>query len=1702
MTRNTAPAEGGPSGARLEVKIGAFYLLCLLAETEPRGMAGAVTTRVKFQRGYEDHALDDIVVEALNAAGELAALEIQAKRTLDFTASDAAFAKLVGQIVSATGAAAERPIAAAIHRTSAKIERHYQQLLILARKLGSGVALRRALDAPRVVSAGMRDFAAAFQAQLRAAGADADDEALWRVLRRFQILVFDFESPGAMSDLLALTLCQTVLPAAMRDRARDLWSALEAKALSYDADGGELDRAELVRWLREERGLETVASRNTVVARRRLADHSQATLDAIDDRIGAITLDRSARIDRLTGALEGARYLEIVGASGSGKSHLLKALAQELGPEAFPLVLSPVRTPGGGWLALSRDLGFEGSAAEFLTELSASGATILFVDSLDRVTDASVQATIADLLTAAARTPDVRVVVTVGPDFGPDQRQWLPNAALDLLGRTAVLIGPLSDAEVAELARADHRLAQLLANPAAHDLTRNLYQLRQLLRGAASDPTPLSEAALSRIWWEGGPPLPRAERRDRLGALRGLASQVLDQVQRLDINEVDSGVVEALIQGDDLVELVFGARAAFKHDVLRDWSAANLLREEPDRLEKLPLDQLAAVGLGRAVELYARMLIEDDVSGQAWSALVGRLRAADVHPSWLRLALLALVRSEQVPMVLDRAFEALNANQGELLRDLIRVTVAADSEPGAARLEAAGIARDLIPTDLRIPTGLSWWRLTGWLLARIDQLEAPVGRDILHFLMLWRMANFAVDPYQPKIVARLYAWLTELEGTADAQAVRSTMSRLFAPDGVRRRGHDLTQDVRTLFLMSCEKSPELAASYLDGKTSGRWSDDRAGDILKFGAGLAKAAPAAMAAYTLEVLVTADKRSRREEGGRDRLRLEFPPGDWTHPSPSQGPFLTLLRTEPQTGLRLIRQILDHGLGLDTVDRAALVGFVLELPRRSVRVIAPGTYLLSRSVGAQGVLTSMLRALEAWGHEQVEAGRPVLEVVGDILGDEEAPAALLCVAIDVLLSHIEGPDPALMPFVTCPEALKLDHDRFIQDSIGLNRPERDDSPAVPGVVTNMSLWSRRSRQTSLDSDICAFLIHGDAETLEQVRDRLRTEIERLPAPNDPGLPTHDLRWHAEHALRVLDPANWRGVLVPQPDGGTATHYQYVEPPEEAEVLTPLRASANANLAESALTSALVDAVFDAGKRTPELIAQGLAWAQAQPWETLEEDDRDFEQATRWRAVVAAAVLVNLGSPQSDALPWTRAVLTRALAVQRTERAYQARYDGLALAAVGWCAMATARDPDPLRRVFDLARRDASTVINTLGASLALLSQTDARWPRSVLRIGLAAAIHPERDYDNPKRTAGRKARRARRLVAVVRAEQAWLQGGAEPGWPKLPQARRFKKRTGIRIQGPGATPPDPAPFSEEIAPQQWFNEHSGGAWLTAVENSPTLRTAPWIGSLVDAYRDFSDNAWGLGLALDTELSELPVRWLHPYGALRWRVALALEGDGFEAAVLNPMLALPDQGFLDASEEVIGLLDRLFFDEKALGIDRLVLCRRRIAERLVACGDWCRGRDDRRDTIALDLAGPLQTLFFHQPTGFVQGACYLPSHAEAFAPTLPALVELICDAPGRTYVTGYFLALADRAQSWIPFDVVLSAAEAWIGARPGDASFWRDQGYGRRLCALMTDQMSRLRAEGPDIVERARNLTAALIAAGVPEAMPLEIHLAVPA
>jgi|SRR5208337_2051010 len=96
-----SPAATGPGGAHFEAKVGAFYLLAMLLNAEPRGLPGTRVEKIQFQGAGDGFPLDDVIVHARSLDGDAALLEVQAKHKITFSPGDAVFEKVAGQIAEA-----------------------------------------------------------------------------------------------------------------------------------------------------------------------------------------------------------------------------------------------------------------------------------------------------------------------------------------------------------------------------------------------------------------------------------------------------------------------------------------------------------------------------------------------------------------------------------------------------------------------------------------------------------------------------------------------------------------------------------------------------------------------------------------------------------------------------------------------------------------------------------------------------------------------------------------------------------------------------------------------------------------------------------------------------------------------------------------------------------------------------------------------------------------------------------------------------------------------------------------------------------------------------------------------------------------------------------------------------------------------------------------------------------------------------------------------------------------------------------------------------------------------------------------------------------------------------------------------------------------------------------------------------------------
>lgn len=342
-----SPAASGPAGALFEGQVAAHYLLTLLAEADPRGLPGTIIARVALQRAGEGHPLDDVIVHGADRDGLDRTLEIQVKRTITFSPGDAVFRDVVHQLGHAMTTLdrshLRHQFAVATDRTSAKIAGPYQDVLRWARELETAAVFTSRLGRRGVANDDMRTFVATVRAHLVSIGCPSDDETVWHVLRRFQILTFDFDAPGSQLVELALERARHVLHASDAPRAAALWKTLTETAIRVAASGGNLDRARLVAALVDEDGFQLGGPRRSQVARETLAEEARLAAADFQGMIAGASLARASRVTALRAAMDQGRYVEIRGGPGVGKSGLLGLLLDQTLAEGRAIVLSTLR---------------------------------------------------------------------------------------------------------------------------------------------------------------------------------------------------------------------------------------------------------------------------------------------------------------------------------------------------------------------------------------------------------------------------------------------------------------------------------------------------------------------------------------------------------------------------------------------------------------------------------------------------------------------------------------------------------------------------------------------------------------------------------------------------------------------------------------------------------------------------------------------------------------------------------------------------------------------------------------------------------------------------------------------------------------------------------------------------------------------------------------------------------------------------------------------------------------------------------------------------------------------------------------------------------------------------------------------------------------------------------------------------------------
>lgn len=664
---------------------------------------------------------------------------------------------------------------------------------------------------------------------------------------------------------------------------------------------------------------------------------------------------------------------------------------------------------------------------------------------------------------------------------------------------------------------------------------------------------PQSEVDLVEAWWMRGgydahAPQALARQRGLIELAQSSAPDLGRNVRIRDLSTATRDVLAAL-EEDGLVQQVrTGHTVQFSHDIFFEWSFLHLLLDQGDDW----IATLTAAGeppaLARVVELLSQATYPFP---DLWSRELQALERAQLRPQWLRAWLVAPAFSPGFAEHAAMFAASLAANDHRLFGKLLVWMQAEKTTPNPMVL-SGNLGGDLdAATRIRLADSLGWpsdfaaWRrLLTWAIEQIQSIPDTYIRDLVTLFETWQVAaaDYPNDVSQ-RIVALCATWLLAIEDEhADRQFRYSRQANDAAPRPRLPTG--LETELRALVLRAARAYPDVVNAYLiKVETIESRSDRTFRELMVYSPVLAQTHSLQLAGvarrwFMQELPDDTSARWRREahEAGRrrraaaaippenrsrlDKLMLSgtsfmhhsFSRHDWERlsiggdhqgyfpASPLREPFHSLLIYDPTTGLALIRDVTNHAttawrqLHRHHHNSATPLPLVLVFPWGQQEFWGDDRhYFWFRGHGGPQVVECALMTLERWALAQLDGGRPLDEVLQELL-EGHTSIGILGIAVHLAL-RAKQVSPTSLALLRCLRLWRLDLQRTVQEqqlqSAGLIGFDKGSADAVhrQAVADSIQITSRRLELRDL---VPFFVLGGDVA----LRDACRAALDNFP------------------------------------------------------------------------------------------------------------------------------------------------------------------------------------------------------------------------------------------------------------------------------------------------------------------------------------------------------------------------------------------------------------------------------------------------------------------------------------------------------------------------------------------------------------------------------------------------------------------------------
>ncbi len=1572
----------------------------------------------------------------------------------------------------------------------------------------------------------------------QAKGSPPTPEEEHRFFAHLALVEFDFLHAGSASETNALNAVRSCLDGAHQSQAVGAWAEIQRLVREGQGKAEIFDRPKLVRKLAPSFRLTGSASLRGDLAA--VTNLTRQWLADIDYDVGGEHLDRVTTRARLATAQSDFRIVQIVGLPGSGKSVLLRGAIESELTKGSVLLIKSGRLDGTGWSSFAAANGLSGAPlTDFLVEIGAVGSTTLFVDGIDRI-EKQHRPIIVDLVRAILTDPlldNWQIVMSLRDSGIEPLRNWL-GAALAGTTVQTVEVKPLDDTEATALAKAKPHLQPLLfGSREVREIVRRPFFAKVLdqnfAAGGSADFSPQSETDLIDNWWnrggydaEGQGALDRQRAIVELGSLR--ARHLEQEIEVRDLTRATSQLIDQFVADGIVQHVRSGHTIRFAHDIFFEWAFFHALL---DQRAAWP-DEVKACGeppaIARVVELLSQSLSDDP---KAWLGTLHQLDRSGLRSQWMRAWLLAPFTAPNFLGFAGEYAKAVEADGHMFLAKALVWFQAERTTPNPAILTREEIEReerirmaDLFgwPSDFG-----AWRRFLEFLLARMAGIPVRLRPDVLAVFEVWQNAIGGIPNDLSNALLDLAAqWLTEIELESQATCppphpsawseiqgsigeFRASLARLIFRGAAMRP--ELTGNYLSLLLRSegiREKtfeeistySPLLASTHSDQIVElslkffqGELPEDRVSRERKERARSSERSKAALAKPP-------EARTRVEElaasgalsmlgghsfGFHDWDALAIHDGGHFFPaSPLREPFHSLFSNAPADALKLLRMLSNHAMSawrqlhrLSYDDQGTPIPLDLVLPWGTQRFWGTEReYQWSRGMWGPKPLLCAYLALEDWAFAEFERGRPVDELIQQILEGNDC-IAVLAVA-SALIVESEVVSETGFAFLTSHRVLIADEARSRQDFGGsqaslIGFMRKSDIPHAEAVK---KINARAIRKKKLSFEIPRYFLMAGEEMSERIKAAildfpaappfLREEHREIPEIRDRFIA--DAREYAE----LVDLANYqRAQIGNDPDQVAIVH---VSPTGAAPENTARRAEAGRWLRQSSLWM-WASKFFDDGELGDNFTtATAIEFAKDLEANPVKRDSSESDDINAQGALAAAAAMAlrhRDGLNDRD-LEWARDALRRALAAPESRDMFWSPQSVIpwhpgVFAAHGFEAdirLGTA-NPDAVVMLFVLIAHPLECVSKAaVGAALRLWS-TNPHLSWTALHLALSLCTVPPQPRD-PHRDQPHTAEALR--AAVIGAIERYE---ASDRWPALPMPPAPWVKSSARDRSAEAWEEDDDDLDESdfvdptdhwVASPTWWNSKVAADVFARIPVEEILRSdaknaieAAFTGHL--AWTILKMSPPGAKPGRQNRASR-HFEWTHSFGQALGRMIGCYPYSEAKPLFLDPIFGLEDEACWDLLNPVIDMYVRRYVYDGASVPDDAPELLQTCLERVLSDRTFVESSYRAGSLTGTDLPGLVDTLMFVAVERANLAARYVNGDWSEISRIVPIVDRFVRAAGWSTAIMSKFLTLCERAKDYYPAEAFADQVLDVVGKPGRNLQSWHGTVLPARIAGLI--------------------------------------------